>query len=118
MFKKQNTLYIIVSLILGILSGIFGTAFSMGANRQRVDDILLRHTTEIVGIRIEQKDNEKATQKDLDRFTEILADQIDGLQKSITNLTDTVSDLRIDVQVLKVLIERIEKDIRENKNPD
>ncbi len=118
MFKKQNTLYIIVSLVLGILSGIFGTAFSMGANRQRVDDIIVRHTTEIVNIRVEQKDNKKAAQQELNRFTEILAYQIGGLQKSITDLTDTVSDLRIDVQVLKVLIERIEKDIRENKNPD
>lgn len=109
MTKKQPTIYGIAGLVLGIVGGIAGTAFSMGADKQRINDTLVRHTTEMVALRIDDEAHEKATQQELDRFTTIISQQMTQIQTEISHLTDTISNLRTDVQVLKALMERMEK---------
>ncbi len=116
MTKKQHTLYGFVGLIVGIIGGIAGTAFSMGVEKQRLSDTLVRHTTEIAAMVIADEAHEKATQKELDRFAEIIAGQMTQLQISIANLTNTVGDLRTDVSVLKALMERMEVDLKVKSN--
>jgi hypothetical protein len=102
--KKQNTLYGAIGLFLGIVSGISGTAFSMGAEQQRIK-------SKIMAIEIHQKDYEAGVEKEMDRYAEIIADHIVKLTENVTRLNTSVGDLRIDVQVLKVLMERLEKDL-------
>ncbi len=91
MNKKQHTFYGIFGLIIGIVGGIAGTAFSMGADKQRVNDTLIRHTAE------------------LDLLPQIISNQTSKIQESIAHLTREIGDLRTDVQVLKAIMERIEK---------
>lgn len=91
MTKKQYTLPGIFGLIIGIIGGIAGTAFSMGADKQRVNDTLIRHTAE------------------LDLLPQIISDQTSKIQESIVHLADEIVDLRIKVEVLTTIIERIEK---------
>lgn len=112
MTKKQHTVYGIGGLILGIIGGIAGTAFSLGANKQRVNDTLTRHTTKIIAMKIDDKVHEKAVQQELDRFAEIIIAQMTQLQGNISHLTNTVGNLRTDVHVVKAIIERIEKDLQ------
>ncbi len=107
MAKKQPTIYGIGGLILGIVGGIAGTAFSMGADKQRINDTLVRHTTEMVALRIDDEAHEQATQQELDRFTTVISQQMTQIQTEISHLTDTISNLRTDVQVLKALMERM-----------
>lgn len=114
--KKQNTVYGAAGVILGIIGGIAGTAFSMGANKQRVNDILVTHTTKIAAMEVDDKVHEEATQKQLGRFSEIIASQITQLQGSILHLTNTVGNLRTDVHVLKAIMERMETDIQKRSN--
>lgn len=109
MTKKQHTACGIVALIIGIIGGIYGTAFSMGASKQRIDDMFNKYTVEIVALKEDDKVHEKAIQKELDRFAEIISSQMNQLQSTITHLTNTVGYLRTDVHVLKAIMERIEK---------
>lgn len=118
MTKKQHTIYGVIGLILGIIGGIAGAAFSMGADKQRINDTLTRHTAEMVAMKADDKTHEKATQQELDRLAKIIAAQMTQLQSSIAYLTNTVGDLRTDVQVLKALMERMEKDLRKESNPN
>lgn len=87
--KRKYTICGIGGLILGIMGGIAGTAFSLGADKQRINDTLIQHTSEITTIKTE-------------------------IQNSILYLTDAVNNLRTDVQVLKALMERMEQDFRSN----
>ena len=43
MTKKQSTFYGFCVLIIGIITGIAGTAYSMGEDKQRINDILITH---------------------------------------------------------------------------
>lgn len=117
MTKRQQTMYGIGGLIVGIIGGVAGTAFSMGADKQRLNDTLVRHTTEIASMQLDDKAHEKATQQELDRFVEIIAGQMTQLQISIAHLTATVGDLRTDVSVLKALMERMENDLKTQTRP-
>jgi hypothetical protein len=98
MTKKQHTIYGVGGLIIGIIGGIAGTAFSLGADRQRINDTIIRHTTEITNI---------------EKTVDI---KITDIQGSIANITIMIGDLRTDVQVLKALMERIEKDHKNQSN--
>jgi hypothetical protein len=116
MTKNYQTLSGIACLIIGIVGGIAGTAFSMGAERQRVNDILTQHTKTMEALTVDDQRHEEATQKELDRFAQIIATQMTQLQSSIGDLTSIVSGLRIDVQVIKALIERMEKEQDKRNN--
>lgn len=118
MTKRRHTIYGIIVLLIGVFGGIVGTAFSMGADKQRVNDILAQHTIQMATLVVEERRHEETTQKELDRFSEIIAAQITQLQASIFDLANTVSNLRTDVQVIKALIERMENDLRAKKNMD
>lgn len=116
MAKGNHTIYSVGFLILGVIGGIFGTAFSLGADKQRIDDMLTRHTKEILALEIDENAHEKATQKELDRFSEIIVSQMTLLQNGVAQMNSTVSNLRTDVQVLKALIERIESNLSAKTN--
>ncbi len=118
MIKKQHTFYGVGGLILGLIGGIASAAFSAGADKQRINDILTQHTAKIEYMKIENKVHEQTTQKELDRFAEIIASQMTLLQSSIAHLNDTVSDLRTDVKVLQALMERMEVDLKTKINLD
>ena len=110
--KKNYTICGIFGLILGIIGGVAGTAFSLGADKQRINDTLIRHTSEMATIEIENKAHEEATRQELERFAKIVSAQMTQIQGGISNLTETVGDLRTDVQVLKALMERMEQDFQ------
>lgn len=112
MTKNQQAIGSILGLIIGIIGGVAGTAYAMGADKQRVNDTLAAHALTMVTLRNENVDNKEAIQKELDRFVEIIASPITLLQSSIIKLTDDIADLRTDVQVLKALMERMEIDRR------
>jgi len=107
--KKQNTIYGVVGLVLGIVGGIAGTAFSMGAEQQYFKD-------KIVAIETHQNEHTEQVEKEMDRYAEIIAAHITQLQTTIAQLTTTVGDLRTDVSVLKALMERMEQDMREKSD--
>lgn len=112
MTKKQHTLYSIAILIVGFIGGVAGTAFSMGAEKQRINDTLLRHTTEIATLVASEKSNEKVTQQKLDHFTETIVNQIDRLKINIAELATIAGNLRTDVAVLKTLMDRVNSDLK------
>jgi len=112
---KQNTIYGICALFVGLISGITATAYALGADKQRVNDMLDRHTAALVIMRSDDTAHEKAIQQELDRFTEIIASPITLLQSSIIKLTADIASLHTDVQVLKALMERMEN---ERNTPD
>ena len=47
MAKKLNTTHGIIGLVLGIITGIAGTAYSMGADKQRAEDSIAANSTAI-----------------------------------------------------------------------
>jgi len=102
--KKHGTVCGIIGLIIGIVGGIAGTAYSMGVERQRINDTLITNKTKIEAVDLE-----------MGRYAGIMVSHItviSALQTSIHELTTTVGNLRTDVQVLKALMERMEKDIQ------
>ena len=118
MLKKQQTACGIIGLIIGILSGIAGTAFAMGEKNQRINDTLVRHSAEMVSLRTDDTAHEEATQKELDRLAIIISAQMTVLQSGLTELNSTIGGLRTDVQVLKVLMERMENDFKTKTGSD
>lgn len=116
MTKKQSTFYCIVGLILGAVGGIAGTAFSMGAEQQRIKSALDTHTAAIAVIEADDIQHEASVQKEMDRYVEIITVQMTHLQESIRELTTTVSDLSADVRVLKAIMERMEEDLKKRSN--
>jgi len=109
MTKRQNTIYGFIILLIGTLGGIFGTAFTMGAERQRINDTLIRHGAEIAA-------NDTSVQQEMDRYAEIMSAQMVHLQECIRALTSTINALNTDVQVIKALMERMEIDLKEISN--
>ncbi len=116
MTKKQNTAYGVIGLFLGIIGGIAGTAFSLGADKQRINGTLNQHTTEISTLKIIDERLEKEVQQELDRFSEIVSIKITQLQNSISHLTNIVSNLHTDLQVLKAIMERMEQQDFKNRS--
>ena len=116
MTKKQSTFYCIIVLFVGIIGGIAGTAFSMGAERQRIKDVLDTQTTAIAVIKADNTQHETSIQNEMDRYVEIITVQMINLQESIKELTTTVSGLSTDVQVLKAIMERMEEDLKQRSN--
>lgn len=116
--KKQQTLCGALVMFLGILGGVVGTAFSMGAEQQRIKDALTTNDTEIAAMKVRQNEYKENLQKEMDRYAQIIAAKMTQLQSSISQLTISVGDLRTDVQVLKVLMERVEKDIQAKTHTD
>jgi len=114
MTKKQQTAYGMIGLVIGIISGIAGTAFSMGAERQHVRDALIKHTSDIDSIKLANSNYADNTEKEMNRYAKIIAAHMTQLQENIANLNTTVGNLRTDVQVLKALMERMEKDRQSN----
>lgn len=110
MTKKQQTIGSILGLIIGIICGVAGTAYAMGADKQRVNDTLAAHALTMITLQNDDVSHEKAIQQELNRFTEIIASPITLLQSSIIKLTADIANLRTDVQVLKALMERMESD--------
>jgi hypothetical protein len=116
MTKKQSTFYCVIGLILGATGGIAGTAFSMGAEQQRIKGALDIHTAAIAVMKADDIQHEVSIQKEMDRYVDIITVQITHLQESIRELTTTVSDLSTDVQVLKAIMERMEEDFKKRSN--
>lgn len=112
MTKKRNTIHGAIGLVLGIIGGVAGTSFSMGAEKQRVNDLLVRHTSQIVVLKNTDKENAKSNKKEINRLDKMIVDQMTEIQKSIKELTSTVSDVRTDTQVIKAVMERMENDIK------
>lgn len=112
MTKKQNTLCGVAGLIIGIIGGVAGTAFSMGAEKQKFQNALNTNNSQIMAIREQQIDHKADVGKEMDRYTSIVAGQITQLQSGVAELTTIVGNLRIDVQVLKAIMERMEKELK------
>lgn len=112
MTKNRSRYNNIFGITVGLLVGIAGTAFSLGANKQRVDDALLTNTSKIAALVAEEDAHQKATQNELNRFSEIIASQISLIQSSIGKLSVSFGELRTDVHVLKALMERMEIDLK------
>jgi peptidoglycan hydrolase CwlO-like protein len=108
--SKRTTLF----TIGGVFLGIIGTAFSMGANKQRINDTLIQHTTQMVAMAQADKDHEGTTQKELDRFAQIIASQMILLQDGISQINSKVGELQGNVKVLQALMERVENDIKKS----
>jgi hypothetical protein len=107
MTVKYRSIYGAICLVIGIIGGVAGTAFSMGAERQRINDILTKHTTEITSLKNED-----------DRFAVIIGSHMAQIQSEIANLAGVVNDLRTDVQVMKAIMERLEEDLKNKSIPD
>lgn len=127
MTKKQHTIYGIIGMIIGIIGGIAGTAFSMGAGQQQFRDTLFHNTTAIEKLQTDNitaieklqtynTQSRESSQKEIDRYIKTVTTRITDLHNNISRLTDTVIELRTDVHVLKALIQRIEKHQSINTN--
>lgn len=112
MTKKQQAIGSILGLIIGVLGGVAGTAYAMGADKQRVDATLAAHALAMITLQNDNTSHKKAIQQKLDRFTEIITSPITLLQSSIIKLTADIASLHTDVQVLKALMKRMESDRR------
>jgi len=110
--QKQKTIYGFIGLLTGILGGIAGAAFSMGAGQQQIRDNLAVNTSAIAEVKLQQEQQDANLEKDMDRHTRNIENQIAKIQEGISRLTTTVGDLKTEVLVLKALMERMEQDLR------
>jgi len=116
--KKQITIVGAIGLVMGIIGGIAGTAFSMGADQQRINDAIIRNSAEIQVIKDVDSAHEISVQQQMNRYVDIIIAQMTSVQDSIQELTTTVGQLSTDVQILQVLLERVEDDIEQISTPN
>ena len=109
MTKKINTIYGIAGLILGIICGIASTAFSFGAEQQKIKDA-------IGIIQTRQNAHEENIDNEIGRYINIITSQIIEINGNITVLKSDVGEVMADVRVLKALVERIERDLKQLPN--
>ena len=114
MTKKQNTFYAIIGLIIGVIGGIAGTAFSMGAEQQKIKDQLIATNINISHLKSKQEDYKLYVEKRFDNYSYMITSQIDQLRKDISSLVDSINILHTDVQILKVIMQRMEKKLTDN----
>lgn len=108
MTKKQQVIVAALGMVIGIVSGIAGTAFAMGAEQQRIKDDLISKGVQIQAMEEAQDKHANNIAKEMDRYAQIIAAQVTQLQTGVSQLTITVGDLRTDVHVLKAIMERME----------
>lgn len=118
MTKKQQTLYGVIALVIGIFGGAIGTAFSMGVEKQRIKDSITATNVRITNMENKQNKHETNIGNEMDSYAEIIAAHMTRLQENIARLNMTIGDLRTDVQVLKALMERMEEDLKTRPNSD
>lgn len=118
MFKRHQTITGFIGLVIGIVGGVAGTAYAMGADRQNIENLLATHDAKIVAIELQQKTHKSDVNAELDRFSNIVAGQISQLQASITELTAMLGHVGGDVKVLNALMERVEGDIKNRTSTD
>lgn len=116
MIQKKHTFYGICGTILGVICGIAGTAFSLGADSQTTINSIIKNDLAITELQKVDTKHEKSVQKEMDRYVLVITAQMTGIQECISILTEAVGNLRTDVQVLKVIVERVERDIRNRHN--
>lgn len=109
MTKKQNTFYIALSVLIGALGGVAGTAYTLGAERQSVKDKFVAQEMQMKAVQASHKAHKEATQNELNRLVQIMVSQNTAIQQGITSLNKTVAGLRGDVQVLNALVARLEQ---------
>jgi hypothetical protein len=108
MTKKQQTLYAVISLLVGIFGGVIGTAFCMGAEKQRIQDSIMATNVRITNVEEKQNISKTNAEKEINHYVEVIAANMTQLQENIIRLNIIVGNLRTDVQVLKALMERME----------
>lgn len=116
MTRKQNTLISTGCLITGIIIGIIGKSYTIGVEHQKIKDDIIKNESRIIMVETKQDEYKKRTTDEMNRYANIIATQISGLQEDIKKLTSITSELRTDVQVLKALIERMEKGFNKTIN--
>lgn len=109
MTKKQNAFWGTIGLIIGIIGGVAGTSFTLGAEKQHINDQFARYQRDIIVLQDDNEDHEQTIREEMDRYTIIMSQQMLDWQRCIRELTETVQNLRTDVGILKVIVERIEK---------
>jgi peptidoglycan hydrolase CwlO-like protein len=118
MIQKRHTFYGICGTILGVICGIAGTAFSLGADSQATLNSIVKNDSAITDLKTADIKHETSVQREMDRYVVVITAQMTGIQECISNLTETVGKLRTDVQVLKAIIERVEQNIQNRSDHD
>jgi len=98
MTNKQHNFYRVICILFGLLSGIAGTAFALGTERQKVRDCLSTNAADISRLN-----------EELSNSSNNVLSQIEEIQSGISNIIDRVNEINIDLQVLKAIVERMEK---------
>lgn len=116
MVKKYPAITGLIGIAIGVIGGIAGTAYSMGADRQIIENLLAIHDSKIATIKLQQQIHKIDVNEELNRFSNIVVGQISQLQASITELTTILGNVGGDVKVLKALMERVEDKIKNKSN--
>jgi hypothetical protein len=117
MTKGKKTIYALAVLVLSLVSGVAGGAFTIGQSGQAAKDASIMNSMRIDLAIKQQEKHENDTDKEMDRYAEIIAAQITGLQTSVLGLTSAIGTLNTDVQVLKAIMQRVEEDIKGAESP-
>jgi len=124
--KKSNAIYGVIFTIIGIIGGATGTAFSIGADKQRINDQLNNNTRAVslvegklqdykTKIEKETKEQRQNLQDELDRLVKVMSSQVSSIQNSLVDINGNVSNLRTDVKVIQAIVERLEKQLKSSR---
>ena len=101
MTAKEKWIFSLFGMLVGVLSGVVGAAYSWGADKQHIKD----------NIRTNQIQITKLTSQ-TEQLCQLLATQLSNVQKSINNIDRTVTELRGEIKVLEAIVTRIEDQIK------
>jgi len=105
---KLGTLYTIVVGLIGLVIGVAGTFYGIGADRQAITSAIAQNKLEIVALDADFNKLKKETDQKLNGFSENISSQIDKLTTAVNGLQTSIIEFKGEIKVINTLIEMLE----------
>lgn len=104
--KKEKWIVGVAGTLMGLFSGVAGTAYALGIDKQKINDRIQSNSCSIDELK--EKHN-----KDVQEIVNNIEKKLDDIQDSLAKVEIRSNDLQVSVKVVEAIIQRIEDKIHD-----
>lgn len=101
MTKKEKWIGGMVGTLVGLLSGVAGTAYALGLDKQKINDRIDTNSLNLVRLEKQHEDDVKNIMDGIDK-------KLNDIRDSLTKVETRSNDLQVSIKVVEAIIQRIE----------